>query len=171
MLYEIGPRFGETPDWFANDTLTAWHESYARHHIDEDPKQLYRFGGLSWMLGRLTYARNALQRVVEIEPRNVDALLLLGNVVTVQGDARAARAVFQRVEDLSPGNTSAIYGLGWANVLAGNRQEAARLWRPLIPSITSPAALQRMASLYHMLGDREAEDMALAALAQHAGAR
>jgi tetratricopeptide (TPR) repeat protein len=170
VLYEIGPRFGEIPDWFANDTLAAWHDSFARLHIDEDPKQLYRFGGLSWMLGRLVYARNALTRTIELDPRNVDAMLMLGNVLILQNDAAAARTVYQRAEALSPGNPSARYGLGWANVLTGNQQEAARLWRPIISTTTSPAALQRMASLYHMLGDREGENEAIGALERLRGA-
>src|SRR4029077_13571549 len=107
-------------------------------HIEETPKTLFNFAGVSWMLGRLDYARNALQRYVQLDARNLDAWLLLGNVLVLQNEPSAARTVFRRALALAPGNPAATYGLGWTSLLVGNREEAARLWRPLIPSINNP---------------------------------
>jgi hypothetical protein len=164
VLYEIGPRFGEIPDWFANDTVVTWHNLYAQLHIDETPKQLYDFATVSWMLGRFVYARNALQRAVQLDPGYAEAWMLLGNVLVMQNDAKTARNVYRRAQMLSPSDPAAAYGLGWASVLLGEHEEAARLWRPLIPRIRNRAALQRMVALFHAMGDADAEAQATAAL-------
>jgi len=166
VLYEIGPEFGAIPDWFANDTLHAWHNVYGQLLVDaNNPKLLYDFGGLSQLLGRSDVARGALVRAARLDPRNPDIPLLLGSVLLDASEFDAAERAFERAEALNPDNLEARLGRGWATLLAGREQEAAALWRPVIAATTKRPVLESMIQLYARLGDHEAEARARAALA------
>jgi len=166
VLYEIGPEFGAIPDWFANDTLHAWHNVYGQLLVDaNNPKLLYDFGGLSQLLGRSDVARGALVRAARLDPRNPDIPLLLGSVLLDASEFDAAERAFERAEALNPDNLEARLGRGWATLLAGREQEAAALWRPVIGATRKRPVLESMIQLYARLGDREAEGRARAALA------
>lgn len=165
VLYEIGPGFGREPAWMANDTLMAYHATYARLLIDgSDPKLLYRLGQLAWSLHLYDRAREALEAAARRAPGDVDVLLLLGNVMIITGDATAARSVFVQVQRVDPSNVLAQVGLGWASIVEGDMRRAGELWRPAIAATRNPNTLQRMVALYQMLGDREAEALARSTL-------
>jgi tetratricopeptide (TPR) repeat protein len=171
VLYEIGPDFGKNPAWLANDTLVAWHFTRSALMLTNDPKLRFKLGGIAWIMGRLEDARFNLDLAVRGDPRNVDAMVLLGNVYMVSGDPEAARTMYERAAALAPGNVEARLGLGWANVTEGRNQEAAEVWRPVISLTRSPNTLERMRMLYAMLGDHAAEAEATNMLAQLRGAR
>jgi len=165
VLYEIGPDFGKSPWWFANDTLVAWHRVWSQLQVDAmNPTLLYNFAGMAWLRGKLPEARDALEQAAQITPNDVKIYLLLGNVLIMQGDAEKARAAYQRADGVSPGNVQARLGIGWAQLMSGNPQAAAEVWRPLISSTHSPKTLARMYELYSSLGDNQAAAAAEAML-------
>lgn len=171
VLYEIGPELGRTPAWFANDTLKAWHETYARLLVDgSDSQLLYRLGGIAFMMGRYDRAREALEASLQRDPRNFEALLLLGNIMVMTNDAPAAEALFRRVEAIRPDEPRARVGLGWVSLLTGDMRQAAALWRPVITATTNPGTLQRMVDLFRAVGDDEAAALAMATLQRTRGA-
>ncbi len=162
VLYEIGPDFGAVPPWLMNDTLVAWHTARAQLLVDaHNPQILHQFAGVAWMRGRPQEARQALEEAAQIKPDDVDILLLLGTVLLDLNEAGEAAAVFARAENLAPNNARTRLGRGWASLLAGQAQEAGELWRPVITATEDPVTLERMAALYAMLGDREAQSQAL----------
>ena len=170
VLYEIGPEFGTTPKWFANDTLRAWHTTYARLMVEgNNPELLYKLGGIAWTMGRLKESRGLLEMVIRLQPRNLDAHLLLGSVLIMMHDAPRARVIYRRAESLAPGNVDARLGLGWASLVEGDYPRAGELWRPLISATQSPGTVARMAALYRLLQDPEAEAEAISALSRLRG--
>ena len=169
VLYEIGPAFGETPPWFANDTLRTWHMTRGQLLVDAtDPKLLFRFAALSWSLGRLQPAREALVEAARFAPRQPDVFVLLGHVLIEDGDDAGAEQAFARAEELAPSDPQGRLGRGLAVMLSGRAREAAELWRPVIDA-ADPSILERMIALYESLGDRAAADQARAALARQRG--
>jgi tetratricopeptide (TPR) repeat protein len=170
VLYEIGPQFGTVPAWLANDTLRAYHNTYAQVLIDgSNGEMLYRLGVLAFTLGKYDRARQALEAAARFRPRDLEVLVLLGNVAILGRDANRARAVFQQVRAIDPNHVIAQIGLGWASLIDGDMKGAGELWRPVIASTTNPNTLQRMIALYQLLGDREAESMAVATYRRLAG--
>jgi tetratricopeptide (TPR) repeat protein len=170
VLYEIGPDFGRVPAWLSNDTLRAWHDTYAALLIDgTDAKLLARLGALSYQLGRLTQARDALYQAAKLAPDRPEVFLLLGRTLIELGDASAAEATFARAEILDPTSAEARIGRGLAADIQGRSAEAAQLWRPVIAATPNPRILERMIELYQSLGDAAAADVARRALSRVRG--
>jgi hypothetical protein len=172
VLYEIGGDFGRTPAWWASDTLRAWHDLRARLLVDASQTDLlYRYGGLSWTMGRLPQAREALEQAARQDPRRVEIPLLLGRVLIEMGQDPLAERAFARAEELAPDHPEARIGRGLAVDLQGRPQEAAELWRPVIRHTGNPRVLERMIAIYDGLGDAAAAAEARATLARLQGAR
>ena len=169
MLYEIGPGFGASPTWFANDTLRTWHLMRARTRVDAaDPKLLAQLGIVSWWLGKLPEARDALNEALALDPGRRESYVFLGRVHVALGDYDAARQAYGHALELQPGDADARVGFGLASFLSGHDREAAAAWRPVIPMTVEPRILRAMAQLYDSLGDDEAAGQARAQRARQA---
>jgi hypothetical protein len=156
VLYEIGPEFGRMPDWFANDTLRAWHLMKARTLVDGmDAKLFAARGALERALGRRGEARASLQRALAIDPNNLDALMELGAVGYETGDMDLSVGALERAVELQPGSVPARIGLGWAYLQEGREREAAMVWRPAVTSVTDPVTLLRMREVFRSTGDSQ----------------
>ena len=163
VLYEIGPTFGQLPTWWANDTLRAWHVARGRLMIEpHNTKLLYQFGGLAMTRGHFDGAIPALQHLIELDPRNVAGMVMLGTAQFYQQDYPNAGRTLERAVRLDPSNVDARIGLGWVSLLSGRPEDAADRWRPLIPIATDQQTLLKMAELYRRLGDVASADAALA---------
>jgi tetratricopeptide (TPR) repeat protein len=166
VLYEIGPEFGRRPAWFDNDTLRAYHDANAWVMIDvTSPKRLYRLGRLAFMTGRYDQATQALETAARLAPRDLDVLLLLGDVHLVRSEAAGARAAFEQARAVAPDNPLPQIGLGWASFIEGDNATAARLWRPVIVQTRHPRTLMRMIDVFGAIGDPEAASLAERTLA------
>jgi cytochrome c-type biogenesis protein CcmH/NrfG len=164
VLYEIGPGFGQAPAWAANDTLMTLHVARARALVY--PGELMQYGRLAVSLGRLADGREAYERAAVLQPRNAPLQVALGMACVRLDDLGAGLAAFERAEALDPSNPDARIGQGWALLLARRPQAAAAAWRPVVAQTRDSDTLRRMVELYRMLGDREAEAGARAALAR-----
>jgi hypothetical protein len=87
------------------------------------------------------------------------------------GDLQKAAIAYASAEEYSPGNVQARIGRGWVSLVAGQPQEAAAFWRPVIGATTNAPTLARMVDIYTQLGDAEAAALARATLAKVAGGR
>lgn len=102
VLYEIGPDFGIEPAWMANDTLRAFHLTNGEVLLGaNDPKVLYRQGGLAWTLGRYAEARTALEAAARVAPDDPKIFNLLGDVLMKLNEPQKAAAAFARARRLS----------------------------------------------------------------------
>jgi tetratricopeptide (TPR) repeat protein len=172
VLYEIGPEFGQTPSWAANDTLRQWHVWRAQLRVDPlDPKALFGLAFIEYGRGEHVSAQRRLRLATRVAPTHLDGWMLLGETSLALEDAATAREAFERALRLQPGNVAARIGLGWASLLQRRPAEAAALWRPVVSLTRDPGTLGRMTELFAALGDREAEATARAALARLVGRR
>ncbi|MEO5616936.1 MAG: tetratricopeptide repeat protein, partial [Candidatus Eisenbacteria bacterium] len=167
VLYEIGPEFGRTPDWFANDTLRAWHQMRARTLVDAHNAALFAGrGALERALGRHAEARTSLQRALAIDPNHLDALIELGAIGYQTGDMNLSVEALERASRLHPESALARIGLGWAYLQVGREREAAMVWRPAVTSTTDPATLRRMREVFQSTGDSQSAAEAAAGMAR-----
>lgn len=82
------------------------------------------YGQALFFAGRLNDAREALDRVLEIDAENAPAYNALGNVCAARGDAVAAEAAYRRAIAIQPQSAEAQLNLG--NLLGRQRPAAAR---------------------------------------------
>lgn len=170
VLYRIGREFGESPNWSSNDTLRAWHTARARLMVNpRDARACYTLGLIARMRGETDEALRNLEMALRWKPDDVPTLIALGDTYVGAGRTQTAVEAFGRALEIEPGNVPARVGLGWAALAARQPADAARLWRDVIDLTRDGATLQRMADVYHALGDRESEARARAALARLGG--
>jgi tetratricopeptide (TPR) repeat protein len=170
VLYEVGPEFGRIPAWFRDDTLRAVH--FARGELMIDTAfvdALLALAAVDHAHGEDAAARPRIERALRRKADNGPAWALLGWVTLELGDYGASTDAFARAEQLMPGRAEPRVGRGWASLMAGRRNEAAMLWRPVIQATGNTRALERMVTLYRELGDRQAEGAAVIALARRRG--
>lgn len=95
-------------------------------------------------------------RVLEVDPDNVPALILSGNATAGLRDFEASIRLFERATVLEPGNTAAFLGLGAAQGLQSNFPQAEQAFLRALE--IDPTALRTMISLanyYGAVGDSE----------------
>jgi dolichyl-phosphate-mannose-protein mannosyltransferase/tetratricopeptide repeat protein len=165
VLYEIGPEFGRIPSWYDNDTLKALHMLQARLMVEGDnPKVLLAYSRIAYTRGDQAQAHAAMMRAVSYAPTDPDVLLMASVIALQVKDGAGALALLRRAAALAPQNTNIKIGLGLAQLTTGNESEAAATWRPVIEVCDDPEILLDMMKLYHLNGDREAEQRAMTRL-------
>jgi tetratricopeptide (TPR) repeat protein len=106
-------------------------------------------GGLGSMLqnafalnqaGRLDDAKRAANAILKIQPREANALYLLGIVAHQQGDAKKAAQWFEKSHKADRNNPAAISGLGIVRLEQGRHREAARLFEQVLKSMPNDPA-------------------------------
>lgn len=127
---ELAEAFGSLGKTFNFLDLTgvarvAW--SNAAAIAPEDPRWHYYLGVLDRLEGRLPEAIERLERVVELRPDNLPALIRLGRTHLVSGEPDKAAEYFGAVLELEPGSSAALYGLGRTAAAAGRTDEALEL--------------------------------------------
>ncbi|NOT34549.1 MAG: hypothetical protein HOP12_10305 [Candidatus Eisenbacteria bacterium] len=167
VVYEIGPGFGAVPAWMRNDTLFAYHLARGRLHLDaSNPEALKRLGGIEAAMRRDAEAARHLDAGLARAPRDLEALLALGETWLRLGDAPRSGRVFERAVALAPREPRAHLGLGWAQLLGGDSDAAARTWRPVLTAGANSATLARMFELYTSRGDTAAVALVRSQLAR-----
>ncbi len=165
VLYEVVAGFGQRPAWMANDTLVSYRHRRAALFLDgNNPRRLYNCAVSARALGRLDESEHWLERLMQITPDDVPALMLQGEVLLQQNRPERAEPVFDRLITLDPGNPLGAVGRGWSLLLQNRLAEAAAAWRPAIDTTRDRRTLQQMAALFARLGDREAAARANARL-------
>ncbi len=123
--------------------------------------------------GRTVEAADGFRRVLAIHPDHLDALLMLGLILSDGSQAEAAQAdiLFQRGLALSPGNVFILNQLGQSHQRRGEHQAAVALFeRAVAADPTFAPAYNNMGVSLHQLGRRPAALAALdQALAQDGG--
>jgi hypothetical protein len=145
VLYEIGPRFGERPDWMGNDTLVTWHLARSQLLVDPDHTgALFAVAMVEASRGHFAEARQHLEHLVRLAPANVAPWLLLGEIALRQKDPVRAAESYRRALALEPQNVAAQAGLGWARLCQGRPDEAVAYWRSISSGRPEPVALCRL---------------------------
>jgi hypothetical protein len=167
VLFEIDPGFGPAPDWYANDTLKAWHNARAHLRVNgADARSWFTLAFIERTRGNDALALAHVQRALRFDPRNFEALLLLGDLRLGANDGSQAMAAYLRAQALAPDRAEPLVGMGWASVVSGRPDEAAATWRPIVGVVRDPATLRRMIGVFRATGDTASEAQARASLAR-----
>jgi hypothetical protein len=154
VLYEIGPGFGRDPDWIGDPWQVAVHRARAMVAINlADWRSRMVVANDEQRHGHWEAAQPLLEGAEKRAPDNPDVLLATGdNLVHLRRYAEATER-YARVERIQPGNPRTRIGAGWAALLSGQAQQAAELWRPMVPYADDPGTLERMAELFGSIHD------------------
>lgn len=90
--------------------------------------------------GRLEEAKKAANAILKIQPREANALYLLGIVAHQQGDGKKAAQWFEKSHKADRNNPAAISGLGILRLEQGRYREAARYFEQVLKTMPKDAA-------------------------------
>lgn len=90
--------------------------------------------------GRLDDARKAANAILKLQPREANALYLLGIIAHRQGDAKKAGQWFEKSHKADRTNPAAISGLGILRLEQGRYREAARFFEQVLKAMPKDAA-------------------------------
>jgi 4-amino-4-deoxy-L-arabinose transferase-like glycosyltransferase len=154
LVYEIGPRFGDEPDWITNDTLVAVHRARARvlvNHVAVEPRVFLAMHELS--LRNFDAAQRHIDELLQLTPSNPEVLLMAADNRLQLGDPAGALEYYARLDAIRPGTAEARVGRGWAAALQGDEVGAARLWATVVGATDDPNTLRRMGVAFARTGD------------------
>ena len=121
-----------------------------------DPATLDVYGAVLAESGRLSEARAAFRRALELEPGRADVLLHLGMLSLRENDPAAARDWFTKSLETEPAAAGTLSALGLAQVQLGDTRGALASWdRALVLDPTQYDTLFNRAVLAGRTGDRE----------------
>jgi thioredoxin-like negative regulator of GroEL len=78
---------------------------------------------------RFAEADRTLQQVIELSPRNLSALVLLGSTRILSGQPGKALGPLERAATLAPFNADVPFNIGLASLSLGDTSRAERAWR------------------------------------------
>ena len=87
-------------------------------------EQLYQEGRAAYQASRFDEAAMAFERVVEVDPQHLNALINWGVALSSGSSPEAALPKFQQALSREPNNASALYNLGVAYQRLGQHAEA-----------------------------------------------
>ncbi|WP_425407112.1 tetratricopeptide repeat-containing sulfotransferase family protein [Hwanghaeella sp.] len=90
--------------------------------------------------GRFDDARKAANAILKIQPREANALYLLGIIAHQQGDTKKAAQWFEKSHKADRNNPAAVSGLGIVRLEQGRSAEAARLFGQVLQSMPNDPA-------------------------------
>ena len=81
---------------------------------------------------RVSEAMPLYDRLLEINPRRVDVLLIQGYLHYRDGNMESAEEVTQRILDIDPSHANAKYNIGAIALERGDTSRAVNVWKNLI---------------------------------------
>jgi len=115
------------------DEVAAMLREVVKSHPD-DPRPLEMLGRLDQQTGDAAAAARDFDHAARLDPNNADVQVALGLALAEAAGAKGtpdAEAALRRALAIDPKSPSALYYLGALRAGAGDRTEAAGLWRQL----------------------------------------
>jgi len=159
-LAQISRLRGETkePVIYLNRVVTLMSDSAS-------PEFLYKFALEAMRAGMFDEAKTALQRAVELNPKEPSYLLALGIAWLRKTDLVEAEKLFRRVLEIEPRNAQAQLHLGYV-LLIQKKPAEARVW--LEKSARSGAAIPEVPYYLGLVAQEQGDDQRAIALFQKA---
>jgi len=167
VLYRIGPEFGTLPAWFADPKVLRHHLARAQIMAVPIPLAWSSYLTLGVEAREKGDYREALRFYSIAAQGKRDYPLtwvLMGEANVYLERLDQARACYERALEIDPRSGSAMFGMGLIALRSGRAQEAADIWRRVLPATTNPTNLKMMAELFERLGDTASAQRAQAAL-------
>ncbi|MBZ0255728.1 FG-GAP-like repeat-containing protein, partial [bacterium] len=89
-----------------------------------DQLLLYRIAAIAYATNEFTKAKEWLSRLLEMDPNNLDGMLLFGTVLAREGNDQAAKPYLEKVLAMEPGHALANFELGKLANREGDSQRA-----------------------------------------------
>jgi len=83
-----------------DDSIGAWRRALAAR--PDDPDCTLGLARVQYWKGELQPARERVEGLLKVAPKNVDALVLAGDISAAQHDVAGARTDYQRAEEIAP---------------------------------------------------------------------
>ena len=159
-LAQISRLRGETkePVIYLNRVVTLMSDSAS-------PEFLYKFALEAMRAGMFDEAKTALQRAVDLNPKEPSYLLALGIAWLRKTDLVEAEKLFRRVLEIEPRNAQAQLHLGYV-LLIQKKPAEARVW--LEKSARSGAAIPEVPYYLGLVAQEQGDDQRAIALFQKA---
>jgi arylsulfatase A-like enzyme/Tfp pilus assembly protein PilF len=120
--YELGVALFETGDW----KTAAGHFEIVASRMPKWADARFSYGSVLARVSRVPEALTELRAALELEPRHYRANLLMGRILTLQGQAAAAVAYLQRAAEAQASSAEAQAFLADAYQALGRAADAAR---------------------------------------------
>jgi tetratricopeptide (TPR) repeat protein len=71
-------------------------------------------------------------RLLELNPKRVDVLLIKGYLYYRQGDFDDAMTATEKILEIDPGHANAKYNLGAISIARGDTSKAVEIWKDIV---------------------------------------
>jgi len=140
--------------WATGDRNGAYREYVrAADLLPRDDAAQVRAGQMNLAAGQFEEARSRANKAVEINSKNVQAYILLGNALAGVKDYDAAAAEVQRAIELDPNRSLSFAALGGVRLLQGDRSNAEDSFKRAVAADPKlPQARVALANFYWLSG-------------------
>ncbi len=165
VVYEIGPEFGQEPEWIGNDTLVAVHRARARVLTNDRNVEARAFLAMhEFSLGNHDAAQVYIDQLLVMGPNDLEILILAAENRLQLQDPDGALSYYERADRVRPGTAEVRIGRGWVAAMRGDDASAAQYWAPVVSASNDPVTLQRMMLTFAHVGDAQRVNEAREAL-------
>ncbi|MCX6609497.1 MAG: tetratricopeptide repeat protein, partial [Acidobacteria bacterium] len=98
-------------------------------------------------------AMDQYQKIADLEPKDVDAWVMLGRLSKVGQDNASSEKAYKKVLELDPDNEDALTGLAMAAAEAGDVTGAAAMLEKASLKNPNPRAMAQLAEMYEQMKD------------------
>jgi tetratricopeptide (TPR) repeat protein len=98
-------------------------------------------------------AMDQYQKIADVEPKDVDAWVMLGRLSKVGQDNASSEKAYKKVLELDPDNEDALTGLAMAAAEAGDVTGAAAMLEKASLKNPNPRAMAQLAEMYEQMKD------------------
>ena len=157
-------RFKLAEAYAANGDAERAYREYVRAAdlLPDDTTAQLKAATYLLVVGQYEDARTRVQRVVERDPGNVEALIVLGNALAGLRDLEGAVAQINEAIDLEPGRSRSYTNLAMLRVAQGQREQAQRAFEKAVESDPqSVAAVLALANFQWSVGESLAAEQSL----------
>ncbi len=151
LYYNIGSIY----DDLKNQKLA---EKYLRLAVDlkkDDTGGRLRLGQSLLKKGKLIDAKGYIKEILQKDPKNLKALLLLSNIEEKKGDSEALRQTYERILSVNPKNTTVLFNLAVLEAEKGDIKKGTSYFKKLIK--INPKDIQAREALF-ALYQRQKQD-------------
>ena len=143
-----------------NDYRNAYPEYIRAADLSPDDIRIQARAGNMLLLGRrFEEARTRARTILQKDPSNLEALILLGNAVAGLGDLPSAVQITERAVAADPGREGIQVNLGALQLARGNQKEAEEAFTTAVRlNPKSPAAHMAMANFHQHIGNFDAAE-------------
>jgi tetratricopeptide (TPR) repeat protein len=106
-----------------------------KEYVEENPDDTVKIKEYADLLGsahKLDEAMPLYDKLLELNPRRVDVLLIKGYLYYKDGNLDDAQAATEKILDIDPGHANAKFNIGAIAIAKGDTAKAIEVWRDIV---------------------------------------